>query len=283
MYDIGKIKKYILYLKKECGLYPTLHPIKKESLILTSELINFNIHDNPYCTYLKSFPHVWRHCVERQGKVLDKCREGSFCGSCFAGCKEFVYPISNGKETVGFISVGGYRTESHDGYLRETAKKYSIPTGELRKIYSTLREAPSKEEIDTLILPLCDMLELAYLKSESDSAPDEDFADRVLRYVKRYHTCDITLDDLCEHFNCSRFYISRKIGKRTGLTFREYLNGLRIDDAKSLLEHSSLCVSEISFAVGFNDSNYFSAVFKKYTGTSPLSYRKSIGKNSKKP
>ena len=105
MYNVTSIKNYILFLKKQCGLMITLHPIKEEPLIFSSELINFNLHDNPYCIYIKSFPHVYHHCIERQNKVFDKCKGGSFCGCCFSGCMEFVYPISNGNETVGFISV----------------------------------------------------------------------------------------------------------------------------------------------------------------------------------
>lgn len=276
MYDVTSIKNYILFLKKQCGLMITLHPIKEEPLIFSSELINFNLHDNPYCIYIKSFPHVYHHCIERQNKVFDKCKGGSFCGCCFSGCMEFVYPISNGNETVGFISVSGYKTENATGYLSTTAEKYSIPIENLMKTYSALKTPPPKEEVDTLILPLCDMLELAYIKSATDHKVEEDFIDRAIRYIKQYHTYNITLDDLCSHFSCSRFYISHRFKKNTGRSFREYLNDIRIEDAKSLLAYSNLSVSEIAFSIGFNDSNYFSNVFKKQVGVSPIAYRRKL-------
>lgn len=274
MRDITSIKNYILFLKTQLGLYVTLHPSKKEHLILPSELINFNLHDNPYCIYLKSFPHVYRHCIERQNKVFDKCKSGAFCGCCFSGCMEFVYPISDGTETVGFVSVSGYKTPNADQYISATAEKYCIPLANLTKTYSVLKPPPPKEELDALIQPLCDMLELAYIKSSVDPRAEEDFIDRAIRYIKQYHTCDITLDDLCKHFSCNRYYISHRFKKSTGYSFREYVNTLRIEDAKSLLAHSYLSVSEISFAIGFKDSNYFSNVFKKKLGMSPVAYRK---------
>ena len=276
MYDVTSIKNYILYLKKECGLFITLHPKENENLIVPSELIAFNLHDNPYCIYLKSFPHAYQHCVERQGKVFDKCLNGSFCGCCFSGCMEFVYPISNGNKTIGFISVGGYKTENAAQYISATSEKYCIPLDNLANIYSKLKEPPQKEELDTLIQPLCDMLELAYIRSAVKTQSDESFIDGVVMYVKQYHTCDITLEDLCKHFSCDRYYISHRFKKGTGQSFREFLNSLRIEDAKSLLAHSKLSVSEIAFSIGFKDSNYFSNVFKSKVGVSPNAYRKKL-------
>ena len=281
MYDVTSIKNYILFLKKECGLFITLHPKENENLIVPSDLIAFNLHDNPYCIYIKSFPHAYRHCIERQGKVFDKCLDGSFCGCCFSGCKEFVYPISNGTKTIGFISVGGYKTENAGQYISAVSEKYFIPLDNLTSIYSKLKDAPEKTEIDTLIHPLCDMLELAYTRAAIKDLSDDSFIDRVVRYVKQRHTCDISLDDLCEHFSCDRYYISHRFKKSTGLSFREFINGLRIEDAKSLLAHSSLSINEISYSIGFKDSNYFSNVFKKSVVSSPSAYRRSQARTEK--
>ena len=55
---------------------------------------------------------------------------------------------------------------------------------------------------------------------------------------------------------------------------REYITVLRIEDAKELLTRSNLTVSEIAYAVGFSDSNYFSSQFKQAVGVSPLCYKK---------
>lgn len=275
MTDVLKIKNYILHLKERCGLLVTLHPHGRESLITSSELLSFNIHESPYCIYVKSHPSAQRHCIEGQGRVFEKCRSGSFCGTCYAGVREYVYPISNGKECVGFISVSGYANEGAESYLERTSEKYSIPHSDLKRLYGELNTAmPPKEEIDTLISPLCDMLELAYIKG-ADSAPsDESLTSRICAYVKLNHTQNITLDDVCHEFSCSRSHLSHTFKSNTGMGFREYLAHLRIEDAKSLLLHSRLTVTEIAMSVGFSDSNYFSNVFKSVVGVSPLTYRK---------
>lgn len=275
MYDITDIKNYILYLKVNCGLSVTLHPIEKERLILTSELITFNIHDNPYCVYVKSFPEAQRHCIECQQKVIERCKKGSFCGACYAGVREIVYPITDGQKIMGFISVSGYRCENSESYISATSQKFFIPIKNLLDTYEALDEyVPPKKGIDTLIMPLCNMLELAYLKSDSGGKSEEGLIDGVVRYIKHHHAENITLEDVCEHFSCSRSYISHMFKKSMGQGFREYLAHIRLEDAKTLLKYSKLSVAQIAFSVGFGDSNYFSNLFKKKTGLSPMAYRK---------
>lgn len=275
MYDVTHIKNYILFLKRSLGLSITLHPCERESLIVSSELMTFNIHENPYCIYVKSFPHAHEHCVRSQSKVLKKCDEGSFCGSCFAGVREFVYPITNGNELLGFISVSGYASDNMGSYIKAASEKYFLPPKKLFEVSSALKsETPDKKEIDTLIIPLCNMLELAYLRSENDGKNEEALIDSVIRYIKHLHTKSITLDDVCKRFSCSRSYISHSFKRYTGRSFREYLTDIRLDDARSLLRYSKLNITEIALSVGFSDSAYFSNVFKRRVGVSPAAYRK---------
>jgi len=275
MYNVENIKKYILFLKSECGLYITLHPCENESVITSGELMTFNIHDNPYCIFVKSFDGVWQHCIEKQKSIREKCKDGAFCGSCFAGVREYVYPIRHGEELCGFISVSGYKSEDAESYIARTAEKYNISKDSLAQAYSNLkRDLPEREWVDTLIHPLLDMLELAYLRAEVNTVAQNDPIERVLKYMRRNHSQRITLEDICKHFGYSRSYVSHAFRKRVGKSFRESLNEMRLEDAKSLLKYSSLTVTEIALSVGFGDSTYFSSVFKSYVGMTPSEYRK---------
>lgn len=114
---------------------------------------------------------------------------------------------------------------------------------------------PPKEEVDPLILPLCRMLELAYLQTAEEAEKEELLTGKVERYRKAHRTEPLTLEDVCRHFACSRSRISHSFKKETGKTVREYLTRLRMEDAKILLRHSDLSVTEIAFSVGFSDSN----------------------------
>ncbi len=275
MYDVTHIKNYILYLKNKCQLSVSLHPHGTEKLIIPSELMTFNIHENSYCIYIKSFPSAQNHCKEKQCKIREKCKDGSFCGTCYAGVKEYVYPIKKQERVLGFISVSSYKSENSEEYITRVSEKFAIPKSELLAAYSSLSaKMPTKAEVDALIFPLCDMLELAYMKMEEDNDIQDGIIPRVERYVKQHYTQDITLEDVCAEFSCSRSSVSHLFKKQTGKSFREYLKDVRIRVAKSLLRYSSISVAEVAISVGFSDSNYFSGVFKATTGMAPLAYRK---------
>ncbi len=85
---------------------------------------------------------------------------------------------------------------------------------------------------------------------------------------------DITLKSISEKFFISQYYLSRIFKTNTGFMFSEYLNGVRVKEAQTLLKNTNKSVTEISEMVGYNSSTHFGRIFKSVTGISPLSYRK---------
>ena len=275
MYDMTAIENYIHYLKTKCDLSVSLHMYDYNNLINLSALIPFSFHDNSYCVYVKTCKDAYGQCCLKQTKTKIKSRNGAYLGSCYAGVQEYVYPIYNAEEPIGFVCVSGYQCENAESRLNSVSQKYDLGFEKLSAFYNTLKtKIPPKDEVDTLIHPLCEMLELAYIQSKKKPYYLQSFAERVAHYLVVNHTKKISSKDVCEHFSCSRSYMSREFNRYTGKTMREYLTELRIKDALTLLENSSLSVSEISYSVGFNDSNYFSSVFKSNIGISPQEYRK---------
>ena len=207
-------------------------------------------------------------------KAKLKSWDGFFQGVCYAGVQKYVYPIYNGKETIGIVSVSGYQSQNAAHYLNSVSEKYDLDFEKLSAFYRTLKtKIPPKEEVDTLIYPLCEMLELAHIQSQESIHYPQSFAERVAQYIEENHTKKISSKDVCKQFSCSRSYMSREFNRHIGKTIREYLTELRINDARILLEASALSVSEIAYSVGFNDSNYFSNIFKSHVGMSPQEYR----------
>ena len=237
-------------------------------------MLPFNIHSNSYCSAIKTKPDAQKHCRDCQIKVLKRCENGSFCGNCYAGVFEYVYPICNDEKIVGFISVSGYKTKNGNDYIKRISKKYSFNETTLLDTYSTLKNPLNKKDIDILIFPLCDMLELSMIKTDNEPCGIQSFPEKLEQYIKRNRNQNITSNDICTFFSCSRSYMSTVFNKHFGKSIREYLTELRLADAKSLLKYSDLNVTEIAFSVGFCDANYFSNLFKKSFGISPTAYRK---------
>ena len=77
----------------------------------------------------------------------------------------------------------------------------------------------------------------------------------------------------------SESYFSSIFKKGCGASFREYLNAVRIDEARRLLDLNQQSVTEIALMVGFESQSYFSKVFRAVTGMSPKEYRTKVHVN----
>ncbi|WP_084245050.1 AraC family transcriptional regulator [Planomicrobium okeanokoites] len=118
-----------------------------------------------------------------------------------------------------------------------------------------------------------------------------DFADRVSNvnrehYSKSISYClnfilvhiyePITLDQIAKLVDLHPNYLSTLFKKEIGITFSEYLQKVKIDEAKQLLSLTNQTISEVCFSLHFVDQSYFTKVFKKQTGITPHQYRNSI-------
>lgn len=79
---------------------------------------------------------------------------------------------------------------------------------------------------------------------------------------------------LAKRVHLSTVYFSELFKKETGLSLNQYLNKIRVDKARVLIEGNTLNISEIAQAVGIDDNNYFSRIFKKHCGITPSEFKK---------
>lgn len=91
-----------------------------------------------------------------------------------------------------------------------------------------------------------------------------------------YANAELSLNEVAAQANLSASHFSVVFSQETGQTFKEYLTEIRIKKAKELLRMTSLRSTDIAYQVGYNDPHYFSSVFKKNTGLSPMEFRSQI-------
>ena len=107
---------------------------------------------------------------------------------------------------------------------------------------------------------------------------------KVMRFiVDNYNAPDLSLTSVAQQNNISYHYLSHLFGQESNTTFSGFLNRIRIEMASQLLKDKSLPVGEVSYSCGFQDSGYFSKVFKKVHGVSPVEYRDQFLNNSRGP
>ncbi len=95
---------------------------------------------------------------------------------------------------------------------------------------------------------------------------------KVIEYVNKNFKKDISLSEIAEFSGVSNSYISRVFKEDCGIGFVEYLNRVRVENAKNLIENGEFKFKEIVVKVGFNNYNYFFRVFKEVVGMTPLEY-----------
>ncbi|HPQ47730.1 MAG TPA: response regulator [Clostridia bacterium] len=109
-------------------------------------------------------------------------------------------------------------------------------------------------------------------KENKDLSP---VVNAALDYIREnYNKHDQSLNGLADRLNVSPNYLCLKFKEETGINYTKYLNSLRVKHAKELLKDVRLKVYMVSDMVGFEDTRYFSRIFRSYTGDTPTEYQK---------
>lgn len=97
---------------------------------------------------------------------------------------------------------------------------------------------------------------------------------KVVDYINLHFRESLNAQTMASLVGLSKNYFSSQFKKELGVSFVEYLNRVRIFQAKSLLKNTSYMTYEIAEIVGYSNYNYFSTVFKHVTGYAPSDYRR---------
>lgn len=123
-----------------------------------------------------------------------------------------------------------------------------------------------------------DLMDLVFREVFQDRKEDENVGltvKRTIKLVHEFYKDGITLDEIAGKLNITPEYLSAQFQKEVGVNFSYYIRNYRIGKAKLLLVGSDMKVYEIAQKVGYQDSKYFSRVFRQVTGQKPDEYRKS--------
>lgn len=109
-----------------------------------------------------------------------------------------------------------------------------------------------------------------------NSCESKNIIDMVYDFIFTNCSKQISLSDVAEYVHLHPVYLSRLLKNKTGKTFKEILTEVRLKKAEKLLKTTSLKHYEIAEAVGFSDAQYFSQVFKKVYGMTPIEWKRQV-------
>jgi two-component system response regulator YesN len=152
----------------------------------------------------------------------------------------------------------------HSDILKELVINYERPIDvNLYNSYQALQEL-FNQDLDAI----CSRLNLKTIHKT------DWMIEQAENYIKEFYKSNIKAHEVADIINISPNYFSSLFNERTGKGFNEYVNHLRIEEAKKLLTETPFKVHEIAELVGFQEYKYFVKVFKEMTNMTPMKYRK---------
>ena len=112
-----------------------------------------------------------------------------------------------------------------------------------------------------------------YATDNPSATTQEALLDKLITRLAGSLNKSFVLEKCCEQEQCSERALRQQFRTQTGMTVNHYLRQLRICHAQYLLQHTELMVSEVALRCGFEDSNYFSVVFNREVGMTPVQWR----------
>lgn len=156
---------------------------------------------------------------------------------------------------LGPLATGIYEEYINKKYGFELAVKINIGT-----LFLWFVRKWESEGINFTIEPLSQQIDLEKLTV-------------LLDYLDLHYNEEISVKDMAKMCNVSYSYFSRFFKKVMQRTFVEYLNFVRITEAKRLLLTTKHNITEVALSVGFSNSSYFIKQFKRYNNQSPKQFK----------
>ena len=181
----------------------------------------------------------------------------------------------NGNQSILSFSFAANRVLFLLGSL---AKKYDIETKDIQNTIWNCQQ--SIWELNSQSKVLENHLELAQLIIEkvrlARFSNGKLIVDSVRHYLDQHYASEISLTLLSELFHINSAHLSETFKNYVGQNFSDYLVNIRMDKAQQFLSDRQLKIIDVANLVGFSNSGYFSTVFKKHVGQTPVEFRNSL-------
>ena len=237
-----------------------------------------------FCERARALPAGRASCEasdRRQAVELARQYREPFFFECHMGMRELVVPLMRDGDLLGIIFVGQCRLDDcYTPVIRANAGRAGGNGDEFAALYERLPIIGRKElyNIGRILSRYFDAKILSTNLLLSDGDGDDrpsDLPTAMQIYIRKNYRDRITAGSVAEAFHVNPSYASRIFSKKHGVTITEYINSVRVEEAKLLLRSTDVPVGNVALNVGFDDLNYFSRVFRKTTGCSPCQFRSS--------
>ncbi len=179
---------------------------------------------------------------------------------------------NNGRGRVYAINLNGSLV---DKYIKEVEGFELIPSIFIQMIPLLIHQIVegynnvAQSHIATVSFNILSVLSL----NENKTSITNQTITEAIKLINENYSMTYGVEELSRALNISKSHLVREFCKYTGTTPGKYLNSVRIDAVKILLEQTSLSLEAIAKQTGFSGDNYLCKAFKKATGETPIEYK----------
>ncbi|NRD80991.1 response regulator [Bacillus sp. BRMEA1] len=195
----------------------------------------------------------------------------------FEAFKENIHAVLGGSENLSILSFS-FAANIVLFLLTSLAQKYDLETKDIQKMMWNCQQSIGKLNSQSKVLE--QLVQLAQLIIEkvrmARFSNGKLIVDSVRNYLDKHYGNEISLTFLSELFHINSAYLSETFKQQIGQNLSDYLVNIRMEKARNFLKDKQLKIIDVSNLVGFANSGYFSTVFKKHFGKTPVEYRNSL-------
>ena len=235
----------------------------------------YRSHNNRYCHLVQSCPAGKEACRQSDVALMEACRAtGESCGRvCHAGLMDVAIPIRYAEQIIGYIIFGRMKPETDFHTLRQYLSDLGVDAQQAAEAY---HEIPVYDEDKIRSVSNIATLLVKYILLENLLLPPSDgITEKAVSYIQENLDQDLSVQSISRATNLSKTLLYKAFHTRYSCTVGAYINNARVERSKNLLLHTKLSMEEIAQQVGFSSGSYYSKLFKKQTGISPLQFRRS--------
>lgn len=225
-----------------------------------------------FCAAIRSCPAYLSDCMRCDREATEKCKRADkpYTYTCHCGLTESIFPITFDNEIFGYIMLGQVLTDPKNVDIQKLQRFFSQK--ECRRLIACVPQK-SLEEIAAAVIIMEALGSYDVIRQLMRENRDI-LVERFKRYVAEHLGEDLSVAAVCSALKISRSYLYQCVTPKINCTIRQYIGEMRNKKAAALLENSNYSITKISELCGYADYNYFSRVYKKRNGISPVQFRK---------
>lgn len=248
-------------------------------------LVGYHTRSSDFCTMLQRSLQVRYRCLHQDNLMCEKCRQSGKkqIYSCHAGLTEVIIPIHIESSRLIYMVFGQFRM--NDSLPEALAEEWKSAGFEEAQLESAFLDRPllSEEKLQKMI-SIFEQNMTYLLTSGKIAIRRPALVESIQLYIDQHISEDIVIGEVAEAVFRSESAVSHAVKRELGISFKQLLTERRISAFEQLIiSNPSLSIKECCRMVGYEDSLYFSRVFRKKTGMPPSDFVRKFRKPAELP